>query len=180
MSSSTYCPNSVNFARRSGTRLQEIDIPAVISEVLDFMGKEAQYRCITVDISAGKDLPRFNSDPGKLQEILLNLFTNAFAAMDDGGKIEVRVTDSGHGIPKSDIDRVFEPFFSTKTGTGGTGLGLSITYGLVQELGGNIRVQSIVGQGTTFIVTLPLNPADAKHKQPESGSIARNYEDIAG
>jgi two-component system NtrC family sensor kinase len=182
----------LNFARRSATRLQEIDIPAVISEVLDFMGKEAQYRCITVDISAGKDLPRFKSDPGKLQEILLNLFTNAFAAMDDGGKlsisvlpadrgkIEVRVTDSGHGIPKSDIDRVFEPFFSTKTGTGGTGLGLSITYGLVQELGGNIRVQSIVGQGTTFIVTLPLNPADAKHKQPESGSIARNYEDIAG
>ncbi len=182
----------LNFARRSGTRLQEIDLETVISEVLDFMGKEAEYRSITIDISADKDLPKFKSDPGKLQEILLNLFTNAFAAMNDGGRlsisacptdreqIEIRVTDSGHGIPKSDIDRVFEPFFSTKTGKGGTGLGLSITYGLVQELGGDIRVQSSVGQGTTFIVTLPLNPTDATHGQQEPGTIGRGYEDIAG
>jgi len=182
----------LNFARRSGTRLQEIDLESVISEVLDFMGKEAEYRSIAIDISADKDLPKFKSDPGKLQEILLNLFTNAFSAMNDGGRlsisacptdrgqIEIQVTDSGHGIPKSDIDRVFEPFFSTKIGKGGTGLGLSITYGLVQELGGDIRVQSAVGLGTTFIVTLPLNPTDAAHGQQEPGTIGREYEDIAG
>jgi two-component system, NtrC family, sensor kinase len=182
----------LNFARRSATRVQEIDIASVISEVLDFMGKEAEYRCIAINISTDKDLPKFYSDPGKLQEILLNLFTNAFAAMNDGGKlsisafptdrgqIEVRVIDSGHGIPKSDIDRVFEPFFSTKIGKGGTGLGLSITYGLVQELGGDIQVQSVVGEGTTFILTLPLNPTDTARGQDESGTMGRGYEDIAG
>ena len=171
----------LNFARRSGTHLQDIDLAPVISEVLDFMGKEAEYRSIVVDILVDEDVPRFRSDPGKLQEILLNLFTNAFAAMDDGGKlrisgcktdrgqIEIQVSDSGHGIPESDISRVFEPFFSTKTGKGGTGLGLSITYGLVRELGGDIQVRSKVGEGTTFTVTLPLNTAETGSGQHESG-----------
>jgi len=159
----------LNFARRSGTTLQEIHLSTVVRDVLDFMGKEAEYRCIGIDIDVDETLPKIKSDPGRLQEILLNLFTNAFAAMDDGGKLrisalaadhesmEIRVADTGHGIPQSDISRVFEPFFSTKIGTGGTGLGLSITYGLVQELGGDIQVTSKVGEGTTFILTLPLN-----------------------
>jgi signal transduction histidine kinase len=158
----------LNFARRSGTRLQDIELKTVVSDVLDFMGKEAEYRCIGIDIDIPEALPSFQSDPGRLQEILLNLFTNAFAAMEEGGKlsitarlkkrklIEIEVSDSGHGIPQSDMGRVFEPFFSTKIGKGGTGLGLSITYGLTQELGGDIRVRSKVGEGTTFIVTLPM------------------------
>ncbi|HYQ60734.1 MAG TPA: ATP-binding protein, partial [Desulfatiglandales bacterium] len=61
------------------------------------------------------------------------------------------------GIPKADLDRVFEPFFSTRTGKGGTGLGLSITSGLVQELGGEIRVDSEEGKGTSFTILLPIN-----------------------
>lgn len=182
----------LNFARRSGTRLQDIALAPVVTEVLDFMGKEAEYRCIDIDIAVDEDLPRFRSDPGRLQEILLNLFTNAFAAMDDGGKLsisarvtdreqmEFRVYDSGHGIPQSDIGRVFEPFFSTKIGTGGTGLGLSITYGLVQELGGDIHVKSKVGEGTTFIVTLPMNQGEAAPKQHEPDTCGRGNEDTAG
>jgi two-component system NtrC family sensor kinase len=80
-------------------------------------------------------------------------------------RVEIRFSDDGYGIPEGDLDRVFEPFFSTKTGKGGTGLGLSITYGLVQELGGRIRVESKVGEGTTFTVTLPLNPPRRQHKE---------------
>jgi signal transduction histidine kinase len=182
----------LNFARRSGTRLQDIEIAPVISEVLDFMGKEAEYRCIDIDIKTSGDLPRLRSDPGRLQEILLNLFTNAFAAMDDGGRLsisvrvtsrqqmEIRVTDSGHGIPRTDIGRVFEPFFSTKIGKGGTGLGLSITYGLAQELGGDIRVKSKVGEGTTFIVTLPLDMAESNPEEQETDTCRGKNEDTPG
>ncbi len=159
----------LNFARRSATSLQEIQLSTVVRDVLNFMGKEAEYRSITIDIDLDETLSRLKSDPGRLQEIFLNLFTNAFAAMEDGGRLsisaqmtdnklmKIRVTDTGCGIPQSDISRVFEPFFSTKTGKGGTGLGLAITYGLVKELGGDIQVTSKVGEGTTFILTLPLN-----------------------
>jgi signal transduction histidine kinase len=94
--------------------------------------------------------------------------------------VEIRVSDTGHGIPQSDIGRVFEPFFSTKIGKGGTGLGLSITYGLAQELGGDIRVNSKVGEGTTFIVTLPMNPSENRGGQKEPGTFGREDEDTSG
>jgi signal transduction histidine kinase len=70
------------------------------------------------------------------------------------------VADTGHGIPKADLKRVFEPFFSTRQGHAGTGLGLSVTYGLVSEMGGDITVASQVGQGTRFTITLPLRPPE--------------------
>ncbi|MCU0579376.1 MAG: ATP-binding protein, partial [Desulfobacterota bacterium] len=114
------------------------------------------------------DIPAFDSDRGKLQQIFLNIINNAFAAMEAGGRLDItvkRVTegsvaisfaDTGKGISPEDLKRVFEPFFTTKASKGGTGLGLSITYGLVQELGGTIQVESTVGQGTRFTVTIPL------------------------
>ncbi|MGD8543352.1 MAG: ATP-binding protein, partial [Desulfobacteraceae bacterium] len=70
--------------------------------------------------------------------------------------------DNGSGIAPEDLDRIFEPFFSTRTSSGGTGLGLSITYGLVQELGGTLKVQSQVGEGSTFTITLPLEMPQTK------------------
>ena len=93
--------------------------------------------------------------------------------MDDGGhlrvatsqpepdRLEVAVADDGCGIPAADVKRIFEPFFSTKKKKGGTGLGLSITYGLVQELGGQLGVVSELGKGTTFTVSFPLKKGDA-------------------
>jgi signal transduction histidine kinase len=116
-----------------------------------------------------ENLPEFTSDRGKLQQIFLNLVNNAFQAMSDGGHLRITarqgegdtlvfaVGDDGCGIPEADRKRIFEPFFSTKKKTGGTGLGLSITYGLVQELGGSMAVESEVGRGTTFTITMPLN-----------------------
>jgi two-component system NtrC family sensor kinase len=89
--------------------------------------------------------------------------------MSDGGSLEIQarlepdkgivvtVKDDGCGIPETDVGRIFEPFFSTKKEKGGTGLGLSITYGLVQEIGGTIQVQSELGRGTLFTVTLPTH-----------------------
>lgn len=158
----------LNFARHIEVRVQKISLRSIIEDVLGFLGKEAEYKCITISVDIPDDIPDFESDRGKLQQIFLNLVNNAFAAMADGGKLEIRVSkhgdntvsilvsDDGCGISASDIKRVFEPFFTTKSRTGGTGLGLSITYGLVQEIGGEIQVQSTVGQGTRFTIILPL------------------------
>ena len=158
----------LRFARHMNFSIQAINLEEVIHEVLDFLNKEAEYRSIAVSVVVQNDIPAFESDRGKLQQIFLNIINNAFAAMSDGGHLDITaemkgrdsvsiaVTDDGCGIPDADLPHIFEPFFSTKTGQGGTGLGLSITYSLVHEIGGGISVQSEVGKGTTFIITLPL------------------------
>ena len=158
----------LNFARHSDTQVKEIVLEEILYDVLGFMGKESEYRSIDVRVKVTEAVPPFMSDPGRLQEIFLNLITNAFAAMENGGRltiesdvendaqVSIRFTDTGHGIPEGDLERVFEPFFSTRIGKGGTGLGLSISYGLVQEIGGKIEVKSKVAEGTTFKLTLPL------------------------
>jgi signal transduction histidine kinase len=158
----------LNFARHIEVRVQKISLKSIIQDVLGFLEKEAEFKSIAISVDIPNDIPDFESDRGKLQQIFLNLINNAFAAMADGGRLEIRVSkhsddavsivvkDNGCGISGSDIERIFEPFYTTKSLTGGTGLGLSITYGLVQEIGGKIQVQSAVGQGTLFTIILPL------------------------
>jgi signal transduction histidine kinase len=163
----------LGFAKHLEVKIEPVDLAAIIRDVLAFLNREASYRSITVTADLPADLPRFESDHGKLQQIFLNLVNNAFAAMSDGGSLEIRaclepdkgivvtVKDDGCGIPEADIERIFEPFFSTKKEKGGTGLGLSITYGLVQEIGGTIQVQSELGRGTVFTITLPTHRREA-------------------
>jgi two-component system, NtrC family, sensor kinase len=158
----------LSFTRHIEVNNKPLNLEEVIRDVLGFLGKEAEYRTITVSASVPEDIPQIESDPGRLQEVLLNVINNSLAAVEDGGRIDitasredeervsVAIADNGCGIPASDLHRVFEPFFSTKTSKGGTGLGLSITSGLVQELGGTISVQSQVGKGTTFTIVLPV------------------------
>jgi signal transduction histidine kinase len=160
----------LGFARHMGgnSQIQSLKLGEVIEEVLGFLQKEAEYRSIAVSVAVTEETPPVECDRGKLQQILLNVINNAFAAMNDGGRLEVAVKpadtdhvsitikDDGSGIPEVDLPRIFEPFFSTKMKQGGTGLGLSITYGLVKEIGGEISVASSVGKGTTFTVLLPL------------------------
>jgi two-component system, NtrC family, sensor kinase len=163
----------LSFSRHQEAHIEEVNLPNVAEEVLSFLTKEAEYRRIKVEVAAAKNLPTIESDRGKLQQILLNLINNAFQAMDDGGHlclrvftptpdaIAISVQDNGCGIPAADVKRIFEPFFSTKKKKGGTGLGLSITYGLVQELGGQLSVDSELGHGSTFTMTFPLAKGDA-------------------
>ncbi|MBW1676247.1 MAG: two-component sensor histidine kinase [Deltaproteobacteria bacterium] len=158
----------LSFARHMHVSIEPVQIKEVIDEVTGLLGKEAEYRDISIHVDVSDDVPAFESDRGKLQQIFLNLVNNAFAAMSDGGRLDIkvrretpdaillRVTDDGCGIPPADLKRIFEPFFSTKKKKGGTGLGLSITYGLVKELGGTISVQSEVGKGTSFTISLPI------------------------
>ena len=158
----------LSFARHIDVEMASIVFKNLADEVVDFLRKEAEYRSISITMDVPDDLPEFVSDRGKLQQIFLNLINNAFQAMNDGGHLYISaraipgdrlvfsVEDDGCGIPEGDIKRIFDPFFSTKKKAGGTGLGLSITYGLVQELGGTMAVESEVGKGTVFTITMPL------------------------
>lgn len=159
----------LNFARNIQVSVQKVSLHQVVADVLEFQTKEAGYRSITINVDIAEEIPEFYSDRGKLQQVFINLVNNAFAAMKDGGRLDIgsrlsddrshiitRVSDTGCGIPPENIKKIFEPFFTTKSGSGGTGLGLSITYGLVKEIGGSIDIESTVGKGTTFVITLPL------------------------
>jgi two-component system NtrC family sensor kinase len=151
-------------------RAETIDLDLLLKEVLGFLEKEAAYRGLQVVLDFPPDPPTTVSDRGQLQQVFLNILNNAFAAVDDGGRIEIGirevepdsvaiwVEDNGVGIPQEHLSHIFDPFFSTKKGAG-TGLGLSITYGIVQKLGGQISVNSKVGEGTRFTVTLPRGKA---------------------
>ncbi len=158
----------LGFARQVDTSVQAMDVEHMIREVVSFVRKEAGYKNITIKVDVARDVPEIVSDRGKLQQILLNLVNNAIAAMDQGGHLEITVRnipgepgivlsvrDNGCGISEENQKRVFEPFFSTRTRDGGTGLGLAITYGLVRDLRGSMELESVVGEGTTFTITLP-------------------------
>ena len=122
-------------------------------------------------------LPAIFANANQLQQVLMNLSINAQHAMEKGGTlsitaargaggpvadgVEIRVTDTGSGIPKDIQAKIFEPFFTTKPAGKGTGLGLSVTYGIIRDHKGLIAVESQVGVGTTFRMVLPLAPVDA-------------------
>ncbi|MCB2226055.1 MAG: hypothetical protein KQH53_05195 [Desulfarculaceae bacterium] len=156
----------LGFARHLPLKYEQIHLQALVKEVLGFLGKEAEYRNIDVKVNIPPEVPTLRADKGQLQQVLLNIINNAMAAMDDGGGLDISVSlpsdetiaiaisDDGVGIPKENLNSIFEPFFSTR-GEKGTGLGLSITYGIVQKMGGHIDVHSEPGQGTTFTVVLP-------------------------
>ena len=157
----------LGFAKRMDPSIERVAIGPLLEEVLSFNGKEAEYRRIAVTFDVPDDLPTIESDLGQLQQVFLNILSNAFAAVDDGGQIDIEIAladentlavtigDNGVGIPQENIEHIFEPFFSTK-GDSGTGLGLSITYGIVENLGGRMDVKSVVGEGTVFTVFIPV------------------------
>jgi signal transduction histidine kinase len=164
----------LGFARHTEVSVSTVPVGKIIGGVLSFLDKEASYRNITLNLEIPDDLPPLITDRGTVQQIFLNLINNAFQAVGDGGRIDivgtsvdggkiaVRVSDNGCGISDENLQRIFEPFFSTKKDSGGTGLGLSITYGLVQRLGGQIAVESELGKGTTFTVTLPVETKEVR------------------
>jgi two-component system NtrC family sensor kinase len=156
----------LGFARRLETRYEILDVNEIIRDVLGFLDKEAKDRNVEIRLDLDPDLGKISSDQGQLEQVFLNLLNNSLEAIKDSGEIVIRtreeadgrtaitLSDNGCGMSKEAIRHIFEPFYTTKKGRG-TGLGLSITYGIVKKLGGDITVQSQVGQGTTFTVYLP-------------------------
>ena len=158
----------LGFARHMDVTTETIDLETLLKEVLGFLEKEAEYREVKIHFDIDSEVPTITSDRGQLQQVFLNILNNAVAAVAQGGnigveiarkgleRVAVTIADDGVGIPKEQQERIFEPFFTTKDGSG-TGLGLSITYGIVKKLGGEIRVESTLGEGTRFTVELPVS-----------------------
>ncbi len=163
----------LGFARRMDVTSTEIDLGELVTETASFLENEAMHRQVEVRMDIDPTLPHIVSDRSQLQQVFLNLFNNAVAAVADGGLIEavarpkgddavvVTVRDNGCGMSEETLQHIFEPFFTTKKGKGGTGLGLSITYGIVKRLGGEISVESAPGVGTTLTITLPKGQREA-------------------
>jgi len=156
----------LNFSRTSPTEFVAVDLNKVVRETLTLLEHQLAKTSIQVHVALDENLPRIKGNPGKLQQVFLNLFLNARDAMESGGSLAVRsasegewvrvtVADSGAGIAAENLARIFDPFFTTKAARKGTGLGLSVSYGIVREHGGNIEVESSVGAGTRFQLSFP-------------------------
>ena len=168
----------LGFAKRIDVQIESMSINAVVQEVLGFLEREALYRKIDIRLKLVDPVNQIISDRGQIQQVLLNLLTNAFDAVKNGGVIIIQtgnlpeggikiiLRDNGHGIPEDIIKHIFDPFFSTKKEKG-TGLGLSISYGIIDRLGGSISVTSQVGKGTEFIITLPKTFEQITEKKNE-------------
>ncbi|MDO9084338.1 MAG: ATP-binding protein, partial [Humidesulfovibrio sp.] len=161
----------LGFARRMDVSIEELDVGEIIKETMGFLTNEAMHRQVELRLEIDPELPRIHSDRSQLQQVFLNLFNNALAAVADGGRIlgtarevgdnvEISVRDNGCGMSDETLKHIFEPFFTTKKGKG-TGLGLSITYGIIKRLGGDIAVESEQGVGTTLTITLPRGQREA-------------------
>jgi two-component system NtrC family sensor kinase len=159
----------LGFARRMEVEYEELDLNEVVKEVIGFLEKEALHRNIKVELELDMNLARVSADRGQLQQAFLNILTNGFAAVDDGGCVTVRTwnqdektagiffQDNGCGMSEEDLSHIFEPFFTTKKGYG-TGLGLPITYGVIKKMGGSIKVQSKQGEGSIVKIYLLKRP----------------------
>jgi two-component system, NtrC family, sensor kinase len=164
--------NLLNFSRTSGSENGDVDLNKVISDTLALLEHQFKVARIAVEHVPEAQLPAIHGNAGRLQQVFLNLFLNAKDAMPGGGKlrvatlngdsVSVSVSDTGTGIAPEHVQRIYDPFFTTKTApregqSRGTGLGLSVTYGIIQEHAGKIRVESQPGSGTTFILDFPLS-----------------------
>jgi two-component system, sporulation sensor kinase E len=147
------------------TRLEDGNINQVIKDLLEFVHPEMEAAGVGVESDLSEDVPTLRIDPRYIKQALLNLIKNALAAMPEGGilrlqtrregnEVLVRVSDTGTGIPEDIMDKIFEPYFTTKPF--GTGLGLTIVFKIVKEHLGDISVASREGEGTTFTISLPV------------------------
>jgi signal transduction histidine kinase len=161
--------NLLQFSRRRSRQISTLDVGDEIERTLELMQRHLRNRKIAVETDFGADAPMIRADRQQLRQIVLNLVTNASDAMPGGGVLTIRVdkapttlpgvvisiTDTGTGIPPEDVQRILEPFFTTKPEGKGTGLGLPICRRIAQEHHGTLDIESEVGKGTTVRVVLP-------------------------
>ena len=163
----------LDFSRPKGTSKAVVDLNALVEDTLFLLKHHRQFKRLTVARELAPVPPRTLGNAEQLIQVLMALMLNALDAMERGGLLTVRtgrtpgradevvveVEDTGVGIPRSEQTKIFEPFYTTKPQGRGTGLGLSICYGIVQDHGGRIEVESTPGRGSVFRVYLPGSPA---------------------
>lgn len=171
----------LEFARQTVPNMRPVDINAALGKTLLLMESQLLLHQVRVETQLDPSLPKVPADEGKIRQVFANIILNAADAMPGGGRLviatrleaekrraEVSFRDTGGGISQDMLGRIFDPFFSTK-GTKGTGLGLAISYGIVQQHGGSITVESQQGQGTLFTITLPIDRTIKGDKEQEHG-----------
>ena len=172
----------LGFVKKSESVFSEVDLRELIEETVQLIYREAANKELEIVQNTGIQPFVIWSDPYQIRQVLINLLTNAVHATDPGGNIKISlepengttrltVQDTGHGIPKENLKKIFEPFFSTKSSGQGTGLGLFVTHNIVCKLGGSIEVESTVGKGSTFRIKLP------KHFKMKGDTIETGEED---
>lgn len=173
--------NFLVFARRSGGEFALCSLNAIVEQALAILHHHLEMKGVTLSWTpvAGEGRDEIVCDAGQIQQALLDLFVNAVEAMPEGGTltvlaretkegVEILVADTGVGIPDEALPHIFEPFYTTKQQSG-SGLGLSVVWGIVERHGGGIEVDSEIGKGTVFRLTLPLHPPSTASLDGASG-----------
>jgi signal transduction histidine kinase len=156
----------LGFARHTDTVVRETDVRALAEDTVRLLRPEAESRRAVIEIETATEGNIIWSDPDQLRQVLLNLVANALHASSPGRKVrihiacqgghcDIQVRDKGTGIPKDSLEKIFEPFYTTKPPGAGTGLGLSVSRGIVEKLGGSLSAESVMGQGSCFTVRVP-------------------------
>lgn len=180
----------LDFARQREPNRAPTDVNIVLHESISLLENQALFHNIQIARAFDANLPLAIIDPSQIERVFMNIVVNAAEAMDGYGRltlttrydlaeqhIEVIFEDTGQGIAEEDIRRIFDPFFTTKEVGQGTGLGLAISYGIVQEHGGIILVESVIGRGSTFTVRLPVagqpDQLGKEDNQPASAELVK-------
>ncbi len=157
----------LDFSRRQEPVFGKVDVNGLISDVVKLLRRQKELKKLNIELNLNIEPLIIYGDYNQLKQVTLNMIMNAIDAIEDFGKIRISTSmskdcilmkfeDTGCGITSDNLDKVFEPFFSTKSPGKGTGLGLSICYGIIEEHNGNISISSNgVGKGTAFIISLP-------------------------
>jgi two-component system NtrC family sensor kinase len=172
----TIVKNLLVFSRHRGVEFQTVRFREILARCALLVNHHAEMNGVTIHTTCTED-DEVECDPGQVQQVLLALMVNAVEAMAPGpdrtsggtltvdvsrdragGALVIRVSDTGTGISDEDRPHIFEPFFTTKSEGKGVGLGLAISYGIIQRHHGSIEVESSIGQGTVFVITLPVRP----------------------
>jgi two-component system NtrC family sensor kinase len=160
----------LNFARQQEVVAQPTDLHVLIELSIENVSHKQTFEEVHFVRQYDQSIPEIYVDPAQLQQVFINLLDNAAEAMQGSGEIriytnllegeavEIKISDTGCGIPEESLGRIFTPFFTTKALGKGTGLGLSIVYGIIKMHRGQIHVMSRTGEGTTFVITLPTQP----------------------
>ncbi|MBU0986876.1 MAG: response regulator, partial [Proteobacteria bacterium] len=169
----------LGFVQKQNSVYSQVNLAELADEAIQLVSREAINREIKIALQPAQTLPYIRSDPYRLRQVLINLLTNAIHATGSGGQITVtleglgkdvmmKVSDTGQGIPKENLEKIFEPFFSTKDPGQGTGLGLFVSKGIIEKLGGTITVESKLGQGSVFCTRLPQYQATDRDQTAEA------------
>ncbi|MBT6563469.1 MAG: hypothetical protein HON76_13185, partial [Candidatus Scalindua sp.] len=163
--------NLLRFSRKGGTESDNIKINDLLESTISLLEPDMKLENIVIFRKFDEGLQQITASKDQLRQVFLNLLTNARDAMPDGGTItvstenitgeeatfiRVKISDTGCGVEKSQIHKIFDPFFTTKREGKGTGLGLSTSYGIIEDHGGAMSAESVVGKGTTFTIDLPV------------------------